>query len=70
MDDQQGANRQGGGQDTGGDQAASKGINPVQHSERSSSQNPVINPAQPSGTRKPAETQSGGDQRSGVGDHE
>lgn len=34
MDDQQGANRQGDEQREGGERAASKGINPVQHSER------------------------------------
>ncbi|HEV2708392.1 MAG TPA: hypothetical protein VGV59_20925 [Pyrinomonadaceae bacterium] len=74
MDDQQGANRQGGGQGSGGEKTASKGINPVQHSERGSSQNPVVNPAQPSGTRTPAGTTgtpaAGDPSGGGVGNHE
>ena len=67
MDDQQGANRHDGSE---GEKTASKGINPVQHSERGSATNPAVNPAQPSGTRKPAGTPGGGDQRGGGGDHE
>ena len=58
MDDQKGANRQGEGQRSGGGEAASKGINPVQHSERG------INPVQHSEGRRPDE-QPGGGERGG-----
>jgi hypothetical protein len=55
MDDQQGANRQGEEQRSGGGEAASKGINPVQHSERG------INPVQHSEGRQPDETPGRGE---------
>ena len=55
MDDRQGANRQGDQRRSEGGEA-SKGINPVQHSERE------INPAKQSEGRRPDETPGGEDE--------
>ncbi len=69
MDDQQGANRQDDEQREGGERTASKGINPVQHSERGI--NPVqhsergINPVQHSEGRQSDEGPGGGGGREG-----
>lgn len=59
MDDQRNVNRQGEEQRSGGGEAASKGINPVQHSERG------INPVQHSEGRRPDEQPGPGDERGG-----
>ncbi|HEY9285164.1 MAG TPA: hypothetical protein VIP46_17050 [Pyrinomonadaceae bacterium] len=55
MDDERDANRQGERQGPEGDKAASKGINPVQHSERG------INPVQHSEGREGGGSGRGGE---------
>ena len=69
MDDRQGANRQDDEQRAEGEKTASKGINPVQHSERGI--NPVqhsergINPVQHSEGRQSGGEDGGGERGDG-----
>ena len=69
MDDRQGANRTGDEQREGGERTASKGINPVQHSERGAgtaqTSSKGINPVQHSEGRQADEDPGGGGGREG-----